>query len=237
MNSQIARIVAIALSAAVTSVAHADILVNGSFDNTNNTFANNGQGGDNLPPNSTVIPGWTTVVSSANTGVGPAVYWLNTANNYGLTPPPGGGSYFLDLTGEGDAGLAGVSQTVATGVGNTYSLSFYLGSSTQYGTPDGITVSSNALASPATFISTTTTPNNNQWELETISLVATSNETTITLDGSSGVSYIGLGDVSLDLVSVAAVPEPSTWAMMMLGFAGVGFMAYRRKSKPALLAT
>lgn len=27
----------------------------------------------------------------------------------------------------------------------------------------------------------------------------------------------------------SAVPEPSTWAMMMLGFAGVGFMAYRRK--------
>jgi hypothetical protein len=28
----------------------------------------------------------------------------------------------------------------------------------------------------------------------------------------------------------AAVPEPSTWAMMILGFAGVGFMAYRRRS-------
>jgi hypothetical protein len=26
-----------------------------------------------------------------------------------------------------------------------------------------------------------------------------------------------------------AVPEPSTWAMMVLGFAGVGFMAYRRR--------
>ncbi len=36
--------------------------------------------------------------------------------------------------------------------------------------------------------------------------------------------------------TVAAVPEPSTWAMMILGFAGVGFMAYRRKSKPALMA-
>jgi len=37
------------------------------------------------------------------------------------------------------------------------------------------------------------------------------------------------------LVNVAAVPEPSTWAMMILGFAGVGFMAYRRKQNgPAL---
>jgi hypothetical protein len=34
----------------------------------------------------------------------------------------------------------------------------------------------------------------------------------------------------------AAVPEPATWAMMLLGFAGIGFMAYRRKSKPALMA-
>jgi hypothetical protein len=33
------------------------------------------------------------------------------------------------------------------------------------------------------------------------------------------------------------VPEPSTWGMLLLGFAGVGFMAYRRKSKPALMAT
>jgi hypothetical protein len=36
--------------------------------------------------------------------------------------------------------------------------------------------------------------------------------------------------------SVAAVPEPSTWAMMIIGFAGVGFVAYRRKSKSAPMA-
>ena len=33
-----------------------------------------------------------------------------------------------------------------------------------------------------------------------------------------------------------AVPEPSTWAMMILGFAGVGFMAYRRRNQSASLA-
>ena len=34
---------------------------------------------------------------------------------------------------------------------------------------------------------------------------------------------------------VSAVPETSTWAMMILGFFGVGFAAYRRKSRsPAL---
>ncbi len=33
-----------------------------------------------------------------------------------------------------------------------------------------------------------------------------------------------------------AVPEPTTWTMMLLGFAGIGFAAYRRKPKPALIA-
>lgn len=35
----------------------------------------------------------------------------------------------------------------------------------------------------------------------------------------------------------AGVPELSTWAMMLLGFAGVGFVAYRRARKASTLAT
>jgi len=31
--------------------------------------------------------------------------------------------------------------------------------------------------------------------------------------------------------SIAPVPEASTWAMMILGFAGVGFLAYRRRGQ------
>jgi hypothetical protein len=37
-------------------------------------------------------------------------------------------------------------------------------------------------------------------------------------------------DLSLSGATVSAVPEPSTWAMMILGFFGIGFIAYRRKS-------
>jgi PEP-CTERM motif len=36
--------------------------------------------------------------------------------------------------------------------------------------------------------------------------------------------------------SVAAVPEPSTWAMLLLGFAGIGFMTYRRKQSGSALS-
>jgi hypothetical protein len=45
-----------------------------------------------------------------------------------------------------------------------------------------------------------------------------------------------VANLAFNLTFTAAVPEPSSWAMMILGFAGVGFMAYRRKSKPALMA-
>lgn len=38
-------------------------------------------------------------------------------------------------------------------------------------------------------------------------------------------------------VSVSAVPELSTWAMMLAGFAGLGFAGYRRSRKNATLAT
>jgi hypothetical protein len=42
-------------------------------------------------------------------------------------------------------------------------------------------------------------------------------------------------NMAFTLEGVSDVPEPSTWAMMILGFAGVGFMAYRRKSKPSFM--
>jgi hypothetical protein len=51
----------------------------------------------------------------------------------------------------------------------------------------------------------------------------------------TGATYLS-GDGVVDTRISGGVPEPSTWAMLLLGFAGVGFMAYRRKSKPALMA-
>lgn len=39
-----------------------------------------------------------------------------------------------------------------------------------------------------------------------------------------------------NLAPVSPVPEASTWAMMILGFAGVGFMAYRRRSQASAMS-
>jgi hypothetical protein len=40
-------------------------------------------------------------------------------------------------------------------------------------------------------------------------------------------SAVGINDLG-DVVGWAVAPEPSTWAMMLLGFAGLGFVGYRR---------
>jgi hypothetical protein len=56
---------------------------------------------------------------------------------------------------------------------------------------------------------------------------------TVTLSVDAPLGYF-VFDVTT--AAVASVPEPSTWAMMLLGFLGLGFVAYRRKNRPALSA-
>ena len=59
-------------------------------------------------------------------------------------------------------------------------------------------------------------------------------------DSEPGLSFTATlsGETTAGTVSsaIAAVPEPSTWAMMILGFFAVGFMAYRRRAKPTFMA-
>jgi uncharacterized protein (TIGR03118 family) len=53
------------------------------------------------------------------------------------------------------------------------------------------------------------------------------------MGGSSDALFFTAGpnDESDGLFGTLAVPEPSTWAMLLLGFAGLGFAAYRRRGK------
>ena len=55
--------------------------------------------------------------------------------------------------------------------------------------------------------------------------------------GSDGVSLVAT-QLPLDpgIVPVIAVPEASTWAMMLLGFAGLSYAGWRGSRKPALHA-
>ena len=72
----------------------------------------------------------------------------------------------------------------------------------------------------------------------TVTTTNTGDTVTLVADNDFGLAPGGYstGTGSFGAVVVTPVPEPSTWAMLLLGFAGVGFMAYRRKKKMALRA-
>jgi hypothetical protein len=61
---------------------------------------------------------------------------------------------------------------------------------------------------------------------------------------SSGLAYVALTDLPYpgdrdfqDLgIRMTAIPEPGVWAMMLLGFSGLGYTAFRRAKKDAICA-
>lgn len=203
--------------------AHANLLVNGSFEQ--GAFVNQGNQTMSLAAGSIVIDGWTVLTD--------ATAWINAGNPFGLAASDG--SRFLDLTNySAGAPFAGMSQSFATMAGATYTLSFDLGGSNAWGRPDALIAS--AAGTSATFTTgpaSAATPNND-WYHESMTFTATGATTTLTLQGSAGFNYIGLDNVSVVLSSgpgpVPAIPEPGTWALMLAGLAVVGGVAQRRKT-------
>ena len=50
---------------------------------------------------------------------------------------------------------------------------------------------------------------------------------TYSFDYANNTANLGLATISLLTATASSVPEASTWAMLLLGFAGLGFAAYR----------
>ena len=61
--------------------------------------------------------------------------------------------------------------------------------------------------------------------------MATSSSTTLSFASATGTAF----GPALDNVSVAAVPEPASWALMLVGFGGLG--AVLRRQRRAVAAT
>jgi hypothetical protein len=190
-----------------------NLLTNGSFENTDNTFVNNGQGFHNLFPGATTIPGWT--VTNDN------LAWLNNTNTANVMTPTG--SFFLDLTGADDtAPYGGVTQTIATNPGTIYTLSLSLGSSNPtFGGEK--TVSVTAGSASTTFTLPASMGPGDLWGPFSFDFTASAASTAITITGTgagTGSQYIGLDNVSV-------VPEPAALSAL----AGMGFALARRRKR------
>lgn len=207
---------------AVNVHASSNLVVDGSFEST---VLPSGTWGfyDAANP----LAGWT-----ASTGVGDAIEVRHDVVGHALD-----GHNFVEL--DSQFHNSGMSQVLNTVAGQTYSLSFYYSNradSTGYCDPNQfagciIPVSSNGLGYNLGhgLVSLAAQPVNttaeNQWVHYT---------TTFKASGLTTLSFVALGTSdsfgsSLDMVSVTAVPEPSSLALMLAGLAAAGLC--RRRSR------
>jgi hypothetical protein len=110
--------------------------------------------------------------------------------------------------------------------GKSYDVSFYIADRPGFGV-NPVTVSFGGVA-----LGTFTPASTSFSEVTSGSFVATASTGVITF--STGLNG-GDADIGLDNVSISAVPEPATWAMMLVGFGGMG-VAMRSRRKQAVAA-
>jgi hypothetical protein len=160
----------------------------------------------------TSINGWTTVSGSG----------IEVRNN--LVGTAFAGNNFVELDSYSNSGMA---QTLATTAGTHYTLSF------EYSARPGVSAASNPIevlwngSSVATVTADGSLLSNNAWSLYSYSLTGTGHDVLT-------FRAVGINDSvggSLDAVSVTAVPEPATWALMGAGFTLIGLSIGRRRRR------
>ncbi len=194
---------ALALLSSVSWAAGPNLITNGGFESstftgTFTTFAAGSSG----------LTGWTIGQDS-----------VDLINNYWA---PSSGKYSLDLSGNQDGTI---SQSFGTVVGQKYVVSFDMAANPDDRT-DPVKVMQVGLSQQPLyqFSSVGHTHSNMGWTTQSFSFVATSTSSTLhfaSLQDSAG-------GVALDNISVSAVPEPETYALLLAGLGLMGAIARRR---------
>ena len=239
----------LAISGATTAFA-AVVVQNGGFESNPSSI---GQ------VNTTNLPDWSATAAVTGSTTYGWIFQYATGSNgtFGLynstttpgstgpiaAPPGGGGTYFYGA--DATFNPTKLSQSL-TGlkVGQEYAVTFDWAAAQQI-TFSGETEQYWAVSLGGQTKDTTPITIQSQlfsgWEVTTLDFVATSSTETLsfvadavcppTLDcGNIGQSG-GPPFTLLDNVSIASVPEPSTWALMIFGFASLAFAGYRNRRK------
>lgn len=230
MNKNLGVVAFIAAAVLVAGPAHATtVIYTQSFEtsdgalnanNYNGYFYSSASAAGNFSTNNPMQGVNFSAVTFTNSS---GIQANGSAWNFAGAPAGGSQTAFIQSNG-GAAGQISLGLPSLT-LGDQYRVTFDLAQRAGYGidpitvTIDGKTETFSALTSTS---SVTTS-----WTPYTF---------TFTADGSmnpslvfSGLTQSGDTSVGLDAVSVAAVPEPTTWFMMLLGFGMIGF-AMRKRS-------
>ncbi|WP_138516762.1 choice-of-anchor C family PEP-CTERM protein [Rhodoferax bucti] len=185
-----------------------NLIVNGSFESNSLNFTGSFS---TLSAGSNALTGWTIAAGS-----------VDLINKYWTASQ---GHYSLDLSGADDGTI---SQSFATVVGQTYKVSFDMA-----GNPDGPDTTKYlqvGMSQQPIYEFDTTGKNhaNMGWTTKSFVFQAVSGQSTLHFTGLQESPY----GMALDNISVSAVPEPESFAMLLAGLGLVG-AAVRRKRNAA----
>ncbi|MBN8987265.1 MAG: PEP-CTERM sorting domain-containing protein [Rhizobiales bacterium] len=235
MKLKFALIAAVALS--VSSVAHADS-VTGTLSATYYQVVEGSPdfpGGTPIVPNGSGLVNGLPFVTGGVSSIGPSgeLQWWTTANpNVSVTGtgvitlPYGSNMYAPNSTGSNDSRVFETAKFLGSfSLASAGTVNFAVNSDDDtFVYLNGILIGQNPGIHGVTSVSFA---GNGLAGLNTLEIFYADREQT--------GAYLSV-TADVQLTAVGGVPEPSTWAMMILGFAGVGFMAYRRRHQTATLA-
>ena len=202
-------ILAAIAAASLGTATSAQTVQNGSFE----TGAIDPGVFTTLGAGSTTINGWTVTPSSIDY-IG--TYW-------GAQD----GSRSIDLSGNAPGGVSQVITGLTTGA--LYQVDFFLGGNYDGPPTPDKTLDVSAAGTTSGFIysaPSATQTGFSGWTGYSFRFVATGASETLNFQSTTTGSPYG---PALDNVSLARVPEPATWALMIMGFGAVGGALRRRK--------
>lgn len=216
---------AVALAIAAPASAATNLLTNGSFESGFAGWSLSNIGGGTAP---VVIP-YGVAAAYPGGAFGEAILANSVAS---LSPDTVGRS--LAYFSSDEANPDTLSQTIALVAGQTYNLGFdYYAPSNGIANPNDATlrfrINGTPVGSILTAGSVSGTAAQTWFNFNTTFVAGVTGPATLAFD------FRGLGvtaaDFGVDRVyAIAAVPEPTTWGMMIFGFGAIGVAVRRRKA-------